>query len=65
LLFFDTHPNAARLFSLLSVQVSKKKEWVWTKQWYPVAVASDIDPTVPWGTKLLGKSSSLPLLGGF
>ncbi|KAK9814221.1 hypothetical protein WJX72_002503 [[Myrmecia] bisecta] len=29
--------------------------FVWTKQWYPLAIASDLDPKKPFGTKLLGK----------
>eukprot|EP00884_Botryococcus_braunii_P002002 jgi/Botrbrau1/11802/Bobra.0224s0008.2 len=36
-------------------KVNETQDWSWTKQWYPIAVVSDLDPSVPWGTKLLGK----------
>ena len=32
----------------------QEEPFVWTKQWYPLAVVDDLNPMKPFATKLLG-----------
>ena len=32
----------------------QEEPYVWTKEWYPLAVVDDLNPLKPFATKLLG-----------
>ena len=42
------------LFLKLSVCAGMQSVFNWFKNWYPVAIADDLDPLKPFATKLLG-----------
>lgn len=48
-------PPAAEATAAPELAAASSAEFSWTKQWYPVAVLSDLDPKEPFATKLLGR----------
>ena len=38
----------------------QEEPYVWTKGWYPLAVADDLNPLKPFATKLLGAPQCTP-----
>ena len=47
------------LCSLLPMQAAPSGSFDWGKQWYPMAIAADLDPGRPHAVELLGQ----PLVG--